>query len=137
MSHRSKFIIVVATLSTALAAFIYVNQEPRVTAASNVTVKAGINAPGPSQFYAQHNLISDVAGLADKTDPNVVNAWGLDAGDATPWWFSDNGSGKTTLYNASNGTIPATFTVPGAGGAQGVPTGLVFNGGAGFVVNNG
>jgi uncharacterized protein (TIGR03118 family) len=92
---------------------------------------------GPSQFYAQHNLVSDVPGLADLTDPNVVNAWGLDAGDTSPWWIADNGSGKTTLYNVAGGNVVTTFTVPGAGGAQGNPTGLVFNGGPGFVVNNG
>jgi uncharacterized protein (TIGR03118 family) len=108
-----------------------------VTASSEITVKARINAPGPSQFYAQHNLISDVDGVADHTDSNVVNAWGLDAGPTTPWWFSDNGKGKTTLYNVSTGSIVTTFTVPGAGGAQGNPTGLVFNGGPGFVINNG
>ena len=39
--------------------------------------------------------------------------------------------------SAATGSIVATFTVPGAGGAQGNPTGLVFNGGSGFVVNNG
>ncbi|HKN84778.1 MAG TPA: TIGR03118 family protein, partial [Pyrinomonadaceae bacterium] len=89
-----------------------------------------------SQFYAQHNLLSDVAGLADHVDPNLVNAWGLDAGPTTPWWISDNGTGKTTLYNVSTAAI-TIFTVPGAGGAQGKPTGLVFNGGSGFVVNNG
>jgi uncharacterized protein (TIGR03118 family) len=137
MSHRSKFIIVVATLSFAFTAFVYANRESRVSASSEITVKAGSNAPGPSQFYAQHNLISDVAGVADHTDSNVVNAWGLDAGPTSPWWFSDNGRGKTTLYNVSSGTIVTTFTVPGAGGAQGVPTGLVFNGGSGFAVNNG
>jgi uncharacterized protein (TIGR03118 family) len=136
MSHRSKFIVVVATLSLALTAFVGANREPRVTASSEITVRAGINAPAPSQFYAQHNLISDVDGVADHTDSNVVNAWGLDAGPTTPWWFSDNGKGRTTLYNVSTGSI-TTFTVPGAGGAQGNPTGLVFNGGPGFVINNG
>jgi len=93
--------------------------------------------PGPSQFYTQHNLLSDVPGLADRTDPNVANAWGLDAGDTSPWWIADNGTGKTTLYNVAGGNVVTTFTVPGAGGAQGNPTGLVFNGGPGFVVNNG
>ena len=137
MSHRSKFIVVVATLSLAFTAFIFANREPRATASSEMTVKAGINTPGTSQFYAQHNLVSDVDGLADHTDSNVVNAWGLDAGPTTPWWFSDNGKGKTTLYNVSTGSIVTSFTVPGAGGAQGNPTGLVFNGGPGFVINNG
>jgi len=136
MSHRSKFIVVVATLSIAVSAFVCANREPGATASSATMVNAKNNAPGPSQFYAQHNLVSDVAGLADHTDSNVVNAWGLDAGPTTPWWFSDADTGKTTLYNVSTGSI-TTFTVPGAGGAQGSPTGLVFNGGAGFVINNG
>ena len=92
---------------------------------------------GPSQFYAQHNIVSDVDGLADHTDSNVVNAWGLDSGPTSPWWFSDNGTGETTLFNIANDAIQATFTVPGAGGAQGNPTGLIFNGGTGFIVNNG
>jgi len=96
-----------------------------------------VNMRGPSQFYAQHNLLSDVPGLADLTDPNLVNAWGLDSGDTSPWWIADNGTGKTTLYNVAGGNVVTTFTVPGAGGTQGNPTGLVFNGGAGFVVNNG
>lgn len=92
---------------------------------------------GPSQFYAQHNLVSDGFVPADHTDPNLVNAWGLVAGPTSPWWIADNGTGKSTLYNVAAGAIPAVFTVPGAGGAQGNPTGLVFNGGTGFVVDNG
>ncbi|HJT65132.1 MAG TPA: TIGR03118 family protein [Pyrinomonadaceae bacterium] len=100
------------------------------------SAKTSNNAQGHSQFYAQHNLVSDVPGLADHTDPNMVNAWGLDAGPTTPWWVADNGTGKATLFNVTTAAI-TIFTVPGAGGAQGNPTGLVFNGGTGFVVNNG
>jgi uncharacterized protein (TIGR03118 family) len=111
-------------------------QDTLVTASSEMTAKASNTAVGPSQFYAQHNLVSDVPGLADHTDSNLVNAWGLDASPMSPWWISDNGSGKSTLYNVSSGAI-SMFTVPGAGGAQGNPTGLVFNGGTGFVVDNG
>jgi uncharacterized protein (TIGR03118 family) len=96
----------------------------------------GVN-PGPTQFYAQHNLVSDGAIPADHTDPNMVNAWGLVSGPTTPWWIADNGTGKTTLFNVGTDAIQAVFTVPGAGGAQGNPTGVVFNGGTGFVVNNG
>ncbi len=102
-----------------------------------ITVSATAAAPGPSQFYAQHNLISNGAIPADHNDSNLVNAWGLVSGPTTPWWISDNGTGQTTLYNVATDAIPATFTVPGAGGAQGNPTGVVFNGGTGFVVNNG
>ena len=35
--------------------------------------------------YRQHNLVSDVPGRAQVTDPNLVNAWGLDALAGSPW----------------------------------------------------
>jgi uncharacterized protein (TIGR03118 family) len=69
-------------------------------------------------------------------DPNLVNAWGLVSGPTTPWWISDNGTGRSTLYSVGTATIPAVFVVPGAGGGQSAPTGMVFNGGASFVVTN-
>ena len=133
MISRSKFMAtIMIALFLGLVAILITSQHTVVSARG-----AGVRMPGPSQFYTQHNLLSDVPGLADRTDPNVANAWGLDAGDTSPWWIADNGTGKTTLYNVAGGNVVTTFTVPGAGGAQGNPTGLVFNGGPGFVVNNG
>src|SRR3989442_10047722 len=92
--------------------------------------------PAAAQFYAQRNLVSDGAVPAALVDPNLVNAWGLVSSPTSPWWISDNGTGRSTLYNVGNGAIQAVFTVPGAGGQQGTPTGVVFNGGTGFVVTN-
>ncbi len=93
--------------------------------------------PAAAQFYAQHNLVSDGPVPADLVDPNLVNAWGLVSGPSTPWWISDNGTGRSTLYRVNTGTIALIVTVPGAMGLQSAPTGLVFNGGTGFVVSNG
>src|SRR5437016_11179422 len=93
--------------------------------------------PAAAQFYAQHNLVSDGAVPASLVDPNLVNAWGLASSPTSPWWISDNGTGSSTLYNVGTGAIPLIVTVPGAGGNQSAPTGVVFNGGTGFVVNNG
>jgi uncharacterized protein (TIGR03118 family) len=87
--------------------------------------------------YVQHNLISDQTGQAPLVDPNLVNAWGLSRSATSPWWISDNGTGRTTLYNFNTSTILAVFTVPGAMGQQGTPTGQVNNGGTGFVIDNG
>src|SRR5207253_3184699 len=98
--------------------------------------QGGPAVPPASRFYQQHNLVSDGAVPADLVDANLVNAWGLVSGPATPWWISDNGKGRSTLYNVSGGTIPLIVTVSGAGGEQSAPTGLVFNGGTGFVVTN-
>src|SRR5712691_11806691 len=90
-----------------------------------------------ARFYKQHNLVSDGVVPADLVDPNLVNAWGLVSSPTSPWWIADNGTGKSTLYNVGTGTIPLIVTVPGTGGQQSAPTGLVFNGGTGFVVDNG
>src|ERR1051326_715221 len=130
MRKRSRFLVaIVSVIIMILVAVISGSQSALVTASSNTA--------GPSQFYLQHNLISDGFVAADHIDTNLVNAWGLVAGPTTPWWIADNGTGKTTLFNIATNAIQATFTVPGAGGAQGNPTGVVFNGGTGFVVNNG
>jgi uncharacterized protein (TIGR03118 family) len=119
---------IVSVMVVILCAIIFGAQKTLVTAAK------GDRAP--SQFYAQHNLVSDGFVPADHINADVVNAWGLVAGPATPWWIVDNGTGKSTIYNVSNGTFPLTVTVPGVGGQQGNPTGIVFNGGNGFVITN-
>src|SRR2546427_5334120 len=86
----------------------------------------------PSQFYEQHNLVSDGAVPADLVDVALVNAWGLVASATSPWWIADNGTGLSTLYNGNTGAkLGLTVSVAGA------PTGIVFNGGSGFVVTSG
>lgn len=92
-----------------------------------------------AQFYTQTNLVSDGAAVPPGlVDSNLVNAWGLVSSPTSPWWISDNGTGRSTLYNVGTGTIPLIVTVPGAGGHQSAPTGVVFNGNTtSFIVNNG
>ena len=95
------------------------------------SVSADLNA-ATSPFYQQHNLVSDGAVPADLVDPALVNAWGLVASATSPWWVADNGTDLSTLYNGNTGAkVPLTVSVAGA------PTGIVFNGGAGFVVASG
>ena len=137
MRNRMQFVVtILAMMFFALIIYIPGRQPSHATAWASSTA-ANPMAVGPSQFYAQHNIVSDGFIPADHTDPNLVNAWGLVSGPTTPWWIADNGSGKSTLFNVGTDAIQAVFTVPGAGGAQGNPTGLVFNGGTGFVVDNG
>src|SRR5438034_9155953 len=100
----------------------------RSTAPSLTSPSLSLRA-GPLSFYEQHNLVSDGAVNADLVDAALVNAWGLAASATSPWWVADNGSGKSTLYNGNTGAkLALTVTVPGA------PTGIVFNGGTGFIV---
>ena len=82
--------------------------------------------------YRQINLVSDQAGKAHLTDPDLVNAWGLAASPGTnaspgsPLWVADNGSDKATLYAGASATsvskVPLVVNVTGA-----APTGQVFN----------
>ncbi|HEY3704429.1 MAG TPA: TIGR03118 family protein [Terracidiphilus sp.] len=112
---------------------------PRVIpiAAGLLCLSAGLAAQ-PTQHYAQTNLVSDQPGMAAATDPNLVNAWGMSRGTATPWWVSDNGMGVTTLYTGTGSIVPLVVTIPGAeSGQSGTPTGQVFNGTTDFNLASG
>src|SRR5882724_8661618 len=78
--------------------------------------------------YIQHNLVSDLPGLADVTDTNLVNPWGIAFSATSPFWISDNHAGVSTLYNGSG--IPSALIVnippPAGGTSPGAPTGLIF-----------
>jgi uncharacterized protein (TIGR03118 family) len=79
--------------------------------------------------YIQHNLVSDVAGQADVTDPNLVNPWGVSFSATGPFWVSNQGKGNSTVYNGSGTISPLVAVVPAASGSgPGTPTGQVFNG---------
>ena len=102
-----------------------------VVAALFVTVP--LQAAGGSNSYTVTPLVSDVPGAAPVVDPNLVNAWGLTASSTSPWWVADNGTSLSTLYNGAGTPQALVVTVGNDSG----PTGVVFNGGAGFVVTNG
>jgi uncharacterized protein (TIGR03118 family) len=84
-----------------------------------------------SAQYQRTDLVSNQPGVAPTTDPRLVNAWGLVANPASPWWVSDNGTGFSTLYNGAGVQIPLFVTVPPApsspAGTLGTPTGIVGN----------
>ena len=55
--------------------------------------------------YSWENQQSDIAGVAEHVDPNLVNPWGMAASSNGTIWVSDNGTGVSTLYN-QDGTSP-------------------------------
>ncbi len=71
--------------------------------------------------YTVTPLVSNNGVPGTVVDANLVNAWGLVAGPATPWWVADNGADLSTLYNATGAKRALEVGVAGA------PTGLVFN----------
>jgi len=89
--------------------------------------------------YLQHNLVSDLAGMADHTDTNLVNPWGIAFSATSPFWISDNHSGLSTLYNSS-GTPQAlivSIPPPAGGTPPAAPTGMIFNNTTNFNVTPG
>jgi uncharacterized protein (TIGR03118 family) len=108
-----------------------------VTALVSLAPAAPAAARQPGNAYRQTNLVSDLPGLAQLTDPDLVNPWGLAAGPTTPAWVADNGTDKATIYPGFVNGSPiqkASLVVDIPGGA---PTGEVFNPTPGFVVRSG
>ena len=95
-----------------------------------VSVRAG------PRGYEQVNLVSDLPGIAQLQDTNLVNAWGISFSATSPFWVSDNGTGLATLYAVTNDASGSAFVsklglqvgIPG----EGNPTGQVFNNAGGF-----
>ena len=74
---------------------------------------------GPVGFI-QTNLASDVPGLAQFTDPDLVNAWGMAASSASPVWIGANGSGLSVLYNGAGVKQALVVTMAGDKSVTGV-----------------
>jgi len=84
--------------------------------------------------YAQTNLVSNESGLANTTDPNLVNPWGVSFSATSPFWVSNQGSGTATLYNGAGTPVSLVVTIPGTTPPSG-PTGQVFNTSTGFLLS--
>jgi uncharacterized protein (TIGR03118 family) len=101
-----------------------------------VPATAGIIPPPNS--YRQANLVSDIPGVARRTDPHLINPWGMSFGPTTPLWVSDADADVTTLYQGAThpgeplAVIPLVVNIPG-----GAPTGQVYNPTNKFVVSSG
>ncbi len=79
--------------------------------------------------YSWTNFQSDIAGVAQHVDPNLVNPWGMAASPSGTIWVSDNGTGVSTLYHQDGTAVPLVVTIPTAARNRGTgnPTGIVFN----------
>ena len=117
-------------------------RRPALLLAVTAAIAACIALPTAAQAghatpYRQTNLVSDIPGLAQLTDSNLLNPWGMAAGPNTPVWVSDNGADVATLYQGGLkkmpvSAVPLVVNIPG-----GEPTGQVFNPTDGFVVHSG
>jgi uncharacterized protein (TIGR03118 family) len=89
--------------------------------------------------YKQTNLTANVAGVANHTDAQLSNPWGISFLPPNPFWVSNNNGGTSTLYDAQGNKHSLVVGIPSASVNPcnpGCPTGTVansstdFNGGA-------
>ena len=93
-----------------------------------LTLLFALPALPASNAYIQHNLIADTPGVADLTDPNLVNPWAIATSATGPFWISDNGTGLATVYSTS-----ATATIAIASLKVTIPPGAASGAGPGPV----
>ncbi len=84
--------------------------------------------------YFQTNLVSNTAGVAATTDPQLLNPWGISFISGQDFWIANNNGGTSTLYDASGNkdtalvvTIPGATKNPNGNCSPGCPTGNVAN----------
>jgi uncharacterized protein (TIGR03118 family) len=86
-----------------------------------------------AQHYTETKLVSNTSGVAEVTDPQLVNSWGLARASGSAWWASDNKTGFATLYNGPGVKQSLVVTIPPADPTNkqtpiGSPTGVISNG---------
>jgi uncharacterized protein (TIGR03118 family) len=86
--------------------------------------------PVRADTYSWTNFQSDIAGVAQHIDENLVDPWGMAASPSGTIWVSDNGTGVSTLYHQDGTAVSLVVTIPTAARNRGTgnPTGIVFNG---------
>jgi uncharacterized protein (TIGR03118 family) len=93
---------------------------------------------GPPAVYVQTNLVSDIPGLAQLTDPSLKNPWGTSFSADSSFSVSDQKTNVSTLYAVTEAGVSQespTIAIPTtAAGPQG-PTGQARNDTSSFLVN--
>jgi uncharacterized protein (TIGR03118 family) len=101
-----------------------------------VMAKPAKDKDKPNSGYLETNLISNLPGIAQLRDTNLVNPWGISFSASGPFWISDNGSGLSTLYAVTNdaggGPHVAKQGLEVAIPGEGNPTGQLFDGTGSF-----
>jgi len=85
--------------------------------------------------YSWENFQSDIGGVAQHTNSNLVNPWGMAVSSGGTIWVSNNGTGTASLFSQNGTANSLVVTIPARDKHQtGNPTGVVFNSTAFFKV---
>ena len=85
-----------------------------------------------AQHYTRVNLVSNTAGAAPVTDPQLINPWGISRSPGSAWWVSNQKTGISTVYNGAGEKQSLIVGIPQAdpnnkNTPTGTPTGAIFN----------
>lgn len=100
-----------------------------------VTVGSTSNLLSQTTGYAQTNLVANLAGVANHTDTQLTNPWGIAFLAGQPFWIANNNGGTSTLYDDQGSKQLGTISIPVAAVnpcPTGCPTGIVANATADF-----
>lgn len=89
--------------------------------------------------YTQTNLVADQAGVANHTDAQLSNPWGISFIPGNPFWIANNNGGTSTLYDAAGNKQTLVVGIPSAATSPcspGCPTGNVANTSTDFMNNS-
>lgn len=87
-------------MKTSLRLVSRMEKSARIAAATAAFILVA-SPSGAQSTFTQHNLVSDIPGLAEHTDPNLANPWGIATSGTGPFWISDNHTGLSTPFNTS------------------------------------
>ena len=90
---------------------------------------------GQQTPYKQTNLVANVAGVANHTDSQLSNPWGISFLPGNPFWISNNNGGTSTLYDAQGNKQTLVVGIPSASVnpcSPGCPTGTIANNSSDF-----
>src|SRR5271165_1242288 len=88
--------------------------------------------------YSQTNLVANTAGVANHTDAQLSNPWGISFIPGQPFWIANNNGGTSTLYDALGNKQTLVVGIPSASVNPcnpGCPTGTVANSLNGYFSN--
>jgi uncharacterized protein (TIGR03118 family) len=108
-----------------------------IAATAALIFTAIVSRAGEQNRFVWTNLVSDIPGVAQGVDSNLVNPWGIVPSSNNTFWIADNGTGVSTLYKPDGTKVSLVVTIPPSASNTegGNPTGIVFNSGPEFVVS--
>ena len=72
--------------------------------------------------FVQTNLVSDIKGLAELTELELVNPWGISHTDTSPIWTSNQGTNTANLFAVTPTLMKVTAVSPSTDGNIAIPT---------------